>query len=193
MNHSFSNKLYQSGIIPEEHIKYYSYILSSLDSTLRYYTIIILASIFLGRIKEALLYILVMSLKRFSGGSHAPNERLCAIISYSHVILTLILSELIHLPDSICIILLIVSIIIIPILSPVDHKNKRIDKHGRQICKMICILLLLAITILYVYMEAQNLYVYKNIIIICFTTIFIDQISGKLLDQKQKRNSKNEI
>lgn len=185
MNKSFSDKLYQLGIIPEEHIKYYSYILSSLDSILRYYIIIIFVSIFLGIMKEALLYILVMSLKRFSGGSHAPNERLCAIISYSHVILTIILSEVMHIPDSVCNFLIIVSIIIIPILSPVDHKNKRIDKQGRKACKIISILLLSLITFLYFYMLVKGITVYINIIIICVTTILIDQLLGKIIDQNQ--------
>ncbi len=91
--------------------------------------------------------------------------------------------EFILLPKFIGYTLLFLACIIIPILSPVDHMNKRIDIHGKNICKVLSLLFLSLIILLFFYLSLYNMTIYTNIIIICLSTILVDQIIGIILDK----------
>jgi len=186
MNHIYSkliNYLVKNEVIQEEETIYYDFIFRKIISDFVYSCSCLLIGLFFNLFFESLLYLLVLTIKKVSGGTHAPTKLSCTFISYSHFLLTLYLSC--HLPAAISVqtFLCIFSAIIIGILAPVDHKNKRLSSIEKKTFKKICLISSAIIIILFFTFSFIKQYTLSNIVFLCLITVMLDLVIGSLIDK----------
>lgn len=135
ISHSIAYFFVRKKIIDIEYIEIYQYGVEQIISTLTSVLTIIIMGLLSGNVLLAIIFLIFfIPLRIFTGGHHEDSYLRCYLsfififIVEVFIVNTNVLSNY----SSIAQILTIISIIIISILSPVEHKNKPLAKHTRK-------------------------------------------------------------
>lgn len=142
-------KMLANKIIADDMSDIYIYGFELLLSFLFSTTIIVIVGILLGRILQTLIFLLIFVLLRsFTGGYHANTYAMCTVVTFSIFGGVLLLSELVVLPLFLYAILASLGFVIMLVLVPLEHPNKKItDLQKRKYKKMSIILFWMFVTI----------------------------------------------
>lgn len=148
----------------------------------------------LGFLTRHLLYSVVYSLtmgflKHFTGGAHAPNKRICSLLSYGVFLATMYLTDRMTLIDGVLVSLLIsTNLIVTMILAPVDCKNKKFNEKQRKKLKVISSIICIVISILIRYCFLCENYYIAGIMIFCFSINSVNLAVGFIINKKEFSN-----
>ncbi|MBP3327176.1 MAG: accessory gene regulator B family protein [Coprococcus sp.] len=144
-----TNWLIKQDAISEQDALLYSYAITHIIMAALPIVIVFLLSCISGNLINFLFIIIpFVSIRRYSGGYHAPSAPICLICSCILLIISVTLSNIINVGVMLHGIILI-SIIILTIVSPISSANKPIEEYERNIYKRNLILILLFFGILY--------------------------------------------
>lgn len=130
--HKWSWSLVSHGA-PENDREIYEYALLCLLNEGIIDTVLLLGSVFLGNLKEMVLWILVFdSLRKNIGGFHAKNPRNCEISSIILGFLSVYLGARCQLTQMAVLGITAVSVIMILLLAPVTSENNAISEERRR-------------------------------------------------------------
>lgn len=162
---SVTQKFVDVGIIKYKDKELYAYGLwQGIALLYNFATIMILALIF-KMFWQSMIFMIAYSLIRpYAGGYHARTPLKCYLFSVVIIIAVLWLIKYIPWNSFICFIMITVASIIIFILSPVEDKNKPLDKIEQVVFKkrtniLLSILVGLAIFLLLVGLESISIYI----------------------------------
>lgn len=111
--------------------------------------IVFILTCILGKATNFLLIIIpFVSIRRYSGGYHAPSAPICLICSCILLIISVALSNFIN-AGLILHGIVLISIIILAIVSPIASPNKPLEEYERIIYKKNLFIILLFFSILY--------------------------------------------
>lgn len=188
LSKKLSNTLYDCKVIQKEEIEAYDFCFAYLIDMSFYITFTLICGFLLNQfILSILMLIVLISLRTFTGGVHAPSASLCAVLSYSITLLGIIMIPYFtpHV-SSIAFPLLLLEYSIIFLLAPVDTPNKRLDaiekKLLRKKCRISCFILFL-IFLFFVYCNMTQYYCSIHICAIIPTTSLI---LGTYMNKKEK-------
>ena len=180
-------QLVQNGFLRPSETAAVRYTLDYLFQSLLYHVILMLIGIFTGHVLFTVLYILTMGcLKHFTGGAHAPNARICSLLSYSIFLATMYLTDhLLLTPDIMTILLLILNILATLALSPVDCKNKRFSRDQRNLLKRRSAITLTVLSIfIWICFVNDNSFCI-TVILYCLSINSVNLMVGFLINKKE--------
>lgn len=168
--------LTKEGVISESEYELYQYAIICLFSicTPLFFSIII--GFILGCIVESILLILpFIFIRKFAGGYHAKNSKVCLVASF------LIIGIFISLGceiKSITIVNFIVGIATLGliILSPVDSVNRRLIREEKWMCKKLTVFMLVVFWIIAELLSVCNYEEYAKYILLGIILTFVLQI-----------------
>lgn len=155
--------LVKTGSISDSDNKLYEYAIRILVQGLINITASILIGIFFNMVKECLCILLVFFvLRKFTGGLHTKKYITCLICSLLILIASLIFVKvlLIYSIPKIFFALVIISILIISILSPIENEKKKLSNREKKLYKSISIILSLFFGIL---TQSEDMYISYSI------------------------------
>lgn len=180
-----TNKLLNLGIVSEEKYEWCIYTIhKKLSLVISCIVIYIIGIISFNIYDTILITVILMNLRKRTGGYHAKNDMICYCLSISVIVLGVIIVEKV-LYNNILLTLIIycVSVIIIIMFSPVNHPNIHFDTNEYLANKKIVLKLMIFYTILIVISSILNLRIYFLIT----TALLIDAASvviAKILKQE---------
>ena len=131
----------------------------------------------------SVIYVTVLvPTKMLAGGAHAGSTYACCSISYSVYLLCMLLCRLIPGIPILNILVCLVTGIGICALSPVPHKNKKQSYQTKHKIKKYCCFCIGIIYILLSVVLSFCLYRYGNLIMLCLTIVFVNQIIGLFIN-----------
>lgn len=185
--------LVKTGSISESDNKLYEYAIRILVQGLINITASILIGIFFNMVKECLCILLVFFiLRKFTGGLHAKKYITCLICSLLILIASLISVKvlLIYSISKIFFALVIISILIISILSPIENEKKKLSNREKKLYKSISIILSLFFGIL---TQSDDMYISYSIgtaIIMIAILIVLAKTNTIFNNKMEKHNGK---
>lgn len=150
----------------------------ALDLVLFNLSIIIIGALTHNFILSVIYVTVLVPTKMLAGGAHAGSTYACCSISYSVYLLCMLLCRLIPGIPVLNILVCLVTGIGICALSPVSHKNKKQSYQAKHKIKKYCCFCIGIIYILLSVVLSFRLYRYGNLIMICLTIVFVNQIIG---------------
>ncbi len=183
-----TKELEKHGYITQEQREFYYYTYDWIIEHTTYYISLILLGILMHLPLPAFVYCFISSSLRFSaGGMHAPSKILCSVISYAEFIIIMLLLSFNILPTN-CILSVILiytaGIIIIIILAPLDHPNKRLSIEQKSKLKVSCVKVCLISSILLAFFYFTGLTKCQQTITICTIISASDLMLGTLLNRR---------
>lgn len=153
----------------------YDYGYTILKNYLIIFFSVLIFSIWSHTVTETILFSLfLLTLRRYLGGFHFSNHRICNLFSFLLIIIVPIISDNIRISflSLVCVFVIIITISIY--IGPVDHYNKRISHQEKQIYKRKSIL----IEIIYFFLALVcNYFSLNNIMNIIFLTMMVNSLS----------------
>lgn len=186
-----ANNLNKMELIEEKEIEIYAYCLDYLLENIIFSSTLILIGIFFHAFPISILFLFIFILRSFTGGYHAPTQKLCTLLSYSCFMLTIFIVKLlehIHLISLYSLIVLyILSSICIFLFAPVEHKNKQFSESMRQSLRQKSRLYLSIITIANCIFFCFNLKLYYTTTTICVMIIAINLLVAYKTYHKEEK------
>ena len=131
-----ANDLEKRKLINKEDIDIYVYCLDYILENILFTSTIILIGNFFHVLPVSILFTLILILRRFTGGFHAPTQNLCTLLSFSTFIITmLIIKLLVHSNINYSFAFGVIYIIagsVIFLIAPIENKNKRFSNSMKQ-------------------------------------------------------------
>ncbi len=139
-----TKKLFEKGFIQDEDFELYEYAFFMMSSYSFFLVIAIVVGVLTNiPLPSFVFYVSFCVVRNFAGGVHADSEFKCLIFTTASVILSIIVIK--TLIDLNCLLLpllmMLFSIIILILLSPVDTHNKKLSSHERDIFRRKTIIL----------------------------------------------------
>ena len=138
-------QLIESEYIIPEYKDAYLYCFDYFFENMKYDFALLCIGILMQRFLITVVFLLFFNLLRyFSGGYHAANALICNILSYSIYALLLLGSYFLSYFDKTAYLFpFVICSLIVFVISPVDHPNKKYDStHRKRARKFICMLLI---------------------------------------------------
>lgn len=154
----------------------------ALDLVLFNLSIIIIGALTHNFILSVIYVTVLVPTKMLAGGAHAGSTYACCSISYSVYLLCMLLCRLIPGIPVLNILVCLVTGIGICALSPVPHKNKKQSYQAKHKIKKYCCFCIGIIYILLSVVLSFCLYRYGNLIMLCLTIVFVNQIIGLFIN-----------
>lgn len=193
---SLTQKIVKNGLKEEYAGKkeIYSYCINYLLEQLIFIVIVLLFGILTNKILfYTIFYFLFVGFRFTSGGYHAPNQLICTFLSYSTIIVTILLvNTLPDFPPYIWFFLSSTFSLIIARLSPIDNPKKRLDISQREALQQKIWVFINIITLMQLFFcyTNQSEY-YKLITVSCFISIL--SIFGGIYTNYMGRRANNVI
>ena len=186
-----SKRLLAHNTIDEELFDIYVYGFELLFSSLMSTSIIFVVGMLLGRIIETILFLITFVLLRsFTGGYHANSYLLCALVTSLSYGFVLLLSELMKVSINAYIILALVGLVVLLILAPKEHPNKKLTPKKKIKFKIISIIIFVLIMIVGIYIKINsNNGVAKDVIFFALLADFL----LLFIKNRRERRLKNEV
>ena len=145
-----SNTLEVKKIIKAENRDFYSYGLQLALNKLFFFVIILIISIFTKAFLVSVAFLLMYSIiRQFSGGFHCKSEINCFLVSILIYLIMLLLYRIDRVEGKwVLYIAALVSVLIISIFSPVEHKNKPLSTDERKKYGIIAVIVAIALVII---------------------------------------------
>ncbi|MBO5260879.1 MAG: accessory gene regulator B family protein [Coprococcus sp.] len=166
--------MYKNNAILYDDIELYEYaIYSILYSTFPLVVFLFICIIFKKLLVGILIVAPFISIRRYSGGYHAPTSILCFIYSITTLLAILLLSQC-DIPSVIIIALIIPSYALLSLYSPIENKNHPISNIEKKIYNKrtisICFLWIIVCFIL-------NHFFSKQLFMACALSIILSSLS----------------
>ena len=175
----FLNTLLQNNIIQDDDKEIYAFAIECACTKAINYSIYIgMAIVLKMQLQMLLMALSFIPLRRNAGGFHAKTKKGCFILSYSLVIIGLVMCK-IEIPIIVELIILVLSDVCIMIIAPLDNKNKRMDLVEKQYFAKRTRAFILVISIIVIVSMIMNLQVIFDCFVlgICMATILL--VMGK--------------
>lgn len=139
-----TQQLEKENIIESEKRELYRYgFQQGLILALNFITSILIGFLF-GMVKESLLLLAAyIPLRSYAGGHHSDSSERCYVVSSLIMVVWLSILKYLSVPNNCCAIMIIISLVICLILSPVEDKNKPFDKDEYRLYRKLSLLILL--------------------------------------------------
>lgn len=190
ISHFLVSALIDSGTISPNQYEAYMYCANTLLETLTLITLLIISGIVLGELSSVILLLLFLApIRSFCGGAHARSTLSCMILSYLTGISIIHISPsstLIFPKETIFPFLAFVFLLIF-LLSPVDSKNKPIDKKKKAKYKFITGEILFFWEVIITLFNRSFVPKYINIILITSIIILILLVLGIIINKSNKQ------
>ena len=184
-----TNTLVQHQKIDPHYFQEYKYCFEITIDFLLYHLILLGIGLLIDRFLLTCIYIISLTpVKLLSGGAHAHHQITCSLISFSMFMIFIFLAPILSLSTCHCILIYSIASSGIIILTPVDHPNKKFAPDKRKKMKILQLLYLTFLIILSVIFYFLDQLVYLNMISLCLTTIFINQLIGLIIYRKDLKN-----
>lgn len=122
----------------------YQYAIESIFLSLLTVMLALLIGLFFGNVIQSLVLITpFMFLRKFSGGYHAKNLKICIVGSSLLIFLSLVLSTEIRCSQELALITILFSAIL-AFFSPIENENRILEKQEKKAYKIITIVLVQA-------------------------------------------------
>ena len=185
-----TNNLEKNKLIDKEETEIYAYCLYYVLENIFFTNIIALIGSIFHALPISILFLFIITLRRFTGGFHASTQNLCTFLSFgTFIIIMLITKLLIHSnTDYILTFTLIhvTSCIVIFLLAPVEHKNKQLSTDMKQLLQKKSRLYLSIITIANYIFFSLNLKLYYTTTTICVMIIAINLLVAYRINLKEE-------
>lgn len=188
-----SKRLLSHNTITEELFDIYVYGFELLLSSLMSTSIVLVVGMLLGRILETIVFLITFVLLRsFTGGYHANSYLLCVLVTSLSYGFVLLLSEFIKVSINAYIILALVGLVVLLILAPIGHPNKKLSPEKKIRFKIISIIIFAFIITVGIYTKIHcNNGVASDVI---FFALLADFLLLFIKSKKRKeRRLKNEV
>ena len=153
-----ADRLFNHGVIAEEDKDIYVYGFQLLISFLFSTSLVLLIGAVLGKIAETLAFLIVYILLRsFSGGYHANSYAVCTIVTVSVYLIVILMSSLVNVNLIAYLSLFILGIILLALMAPVRHPNKKISSKDTIKYKIISLGLFSIFVCIGIYMLSRNI------------------------------------
>ncbi len=190
ISHFLVSALIDSGTISTNQYEAYMYCANTLLETLTLITLLIISGIVLGELSSVILLLLFLApIRSFCGGAHAHSTLSCMILSYLTGLGIILISShisLIFSKETIFPFLAFVFLLIF-LLSPVDSKNKPIDKKKKAKYKFITGEILFFWEVIITLFNRCFVPKYINIILITSIIILILLVLGIIINKNNKQ------
>ncbi len=137
-------------IIKTEEMEAYTYGLELLIPKVILYVVILVVSLITDTFLMSVAFvILLMSLRRYSGGFHCKTAEICVIVSFLMYLLAIFGYEFVSfIPNMVYGISTVLSSVIVLIFSPVEDKNRPLDETEKKLYRQKAMIALSFILIL---------------------------------------------
>lgn len=185
-----STSLYEADIIKHSELDIYSYCFDYIIELMLNIIIFLGIGQFTHKFIISLIFLIVLiPMRSFGGGIHAPTPKICSLISFSLFFIVLyisnILSYMFTFEWCICFIL---AISIILILAPIDSPNKPMDNINRAKLKRYCIITCIAYVCLFLYFYIKHLQLYYGTTAICVIIVSLSILLGFIQNHIKTKN-----
>lgn len=136
LSHKIGDNLVRSNVIKEEDAEIYIYGINQIFvSVLNVSSALIIGLIFDMFLESIIFIAAYIPLRSFAGGYHAKTPVRCYILSL--IMITVVLAGMKYLPvaEIVCYAVLLATVSIVILLSPVEDKNKPLDKIEQKMYK----------------------------------------------------------
>lgn len=149
-------KLIKNDEINEDDRELYEYAVINVIMSFAPVIMALLFGLLMGKATESLLIIIPYAMiRKFAGGFHFNSMLMCFIFSSAFLVDVILISGVIT--DCMGLkIVLVISIVIILIISPIDNDNRRLDKEEKYHCWKWTFLLVVVFSLLYLLMLMTN-------------------------------------
>lgn len=188
LSENITKILVKNNIIPQKNKEIYSYGFRQLFMmTLNILIILGLGLIFKEVWQSILFSVVYIPLRSYAGGFHASTPVKCTVFSSIMVCIALLLMKYVTFSKVIIILMLIFSILVIVILSPVHNSNKFLDDIERKVYKQRTLIILaieVIITLVTLILDVENVCV---CFVLSLVALSIMLILGKIVNLKEER------
>ncbi|MDD5796499.1 MAG: accessory gene regulator B family protein [Oscillospiraceae bacterium] len=193
LSRRIAKHLCETSIIEESDLELYAYGFFVLLSRILFLIITTIFGMCFNIIFESILfYILFCFIRSYAGGVHAPNEFLCTVFTTLLMFVCVLIIKLLIIFDAqkITSAVYFISFVIIIIFSPLDTKEKPLNKNEKK-CYRIKTYIVLAV-ILFI-STTTTFFSKKNIFYVCLMSLSLESfllVLGKI--KSVIANNKNE-
>ena len=150
-----------------------------------YFIILLPFVIYKSMYIELIVFLLIFTpLRRYLGGYHFNKKSLCTFFSVIITVIILYASKTwYHGEIKIYSMFFIIYFLIVFIIGPVDHKNKRITVKEYNRFKLYAIILLILFSMIFCVMYLNSFYVCSNLIFLTITFSILNLVIGKIFQR----------
>lgn len=180
--------LIKEKIIKKDEEELYIYGLNKLKGSIINFLMTVLVGLILHMFWESILFfILYVPIRQYAGGYHAPNQRICFILSVMLILAALLAIKYIGM-NSLCIVsIAAISGIIIFIKAPVESINKPLSIKERDVFrKRTRLILLIYIAVILSCIIFSWDYIAKCILIVVASSALLTLFSDKMNTKAKK-------
>ena len=153
-----ADRLFNHGVIAAENKDIYVYGFQLLISFLFSTSLVLLIGAVLGKIAETIAFLIVYILLRsFSGGYHANSYAVCTIVTMSVYLIVVLMTSLVNVSLVAYLSLFLCGIILLALMAPVRHPNKKISSKDAIKYKVISLGLYSIFVCIGIYMLSENI------------------------------------
>ncbi len=153
-----ANRLLNHGVITAENIDIYVYGFQLLISFLFSTSLVLLIGAVLGKTAETLAFLAVYILLRsYSGGYHANSYAVCTVVTLSVYLIVILMSSYVNVNMTAYLSLFICGIILLALMAPVRHPNKKISPKDAVKYKIISLCIYSVFCGIGIYMMSKNI------------------------------------
>ena len=169
---------------------FFFYCINTLLEQILFAVTILLFGLLTNKITSCVLFLLLFTGFRLSGGYHASKQWICTILSYICAIGTLIVSPLVPTGHPVIWLTIFSVLAFIIVKTPlVDHPNKRFTETEKQILKKKNYLCISIVTFAEIVFCCTNCTIYYKLITIsCFITV-LNILAGMFKNRKEAYSS----
>ena len=184
----FAIIMFDVGAIKQEEVDIYKYLFEYIIENLLFFFVFPFCGILFGDILYGLLlYAVIIPLRSFGGGVHAPAKWICNILSYGMVVVVIGVIPFAAkcLPKVMWLSIFVMSFLLIGCLVPVDCPNKRLSDDQKKKLKRYCLISLLLISIAFFIFYQFNIKSYCGIIAVGSLVIAVSDVLGVMVNRKE--------
>lgn len=179
--HKIGNNLVNSQIIKAEDIEIYIYGINQiLVSILNIASALILGAIFGVFYEIAVFMAAYIPLRTFAGGYHAKTPLRCYVFSMIMLAIVSVSLRYFCIADEAYYVILVISIVVILILSPVEDKNKSVNEIEYKIYKKRTAIIVATEFAIYLILKFVRLDNLSEAIIYSFAALSFMLVAGKI-------------
>ena len=169
---------------------FFFYCINTLLEQILFAVTILLFGLLTNKFTSCLLFLLLFTGLRLTGGYHASKQWICTILSYICAIGTLIVSPLVPTGHPVIWLTIFSVLAFIIVKTPlVDHPNKRFTETEKQILKKKNYLCISIVTFAEIVFCCTNCTIYYKLITIsCFITV-LNILAGMFKNRKEAYSS----
>lgn len=184
LSHKIGNNLVHSNVIKEEDAEIYIYGINQILVSVLNVSSALIIGLILDMILESVIFMAAyIPLRSFVGGYHAKTPVRCYILSL--IMITVVLTGMKYLPvaEIVCYAVLLATVLIVFLLSPVEDKNKPLDEIEQKVYRKCVVFISMVELVICLIFKLVNLDSLSIAVTYSFVILSIMLIAGKIKNQ----------